>query len=273
MELAGSVLVKIEVFYMKKFSCIFQVFDLCLLFVAASAFSGCARFNGADGVADSINSSGPSLIPIEDGIDQPSPDDPYYAAVVPPDQGEISEITGSLFNPSRPVNFYLEKNQFEVGDIIYVEISELTKADKKASTNISKDIDFDLQPVGIPGGNLKAGSDDLKLSISQTNDQKSSGDIGQEHNLQGRVTVAVVQRFSNGNLLVRGDKWIAINNGNEYIRISGLIRSQDVNSENTIDSSKIANARIEYSGTGSLSEAQKAGWFVEKLGDSKIWPF
>ncbi|WP_144780325.1 flagellar basal body L-ring protein FlgH [Marinobacter maritimus] len=228
--------------------------------------------------ANSLISSVQKIFPVGDGpihdrVELPSPDDLYFATLIPAEKGKSSRITGSLFDQNRSSNLYIEKNYFDVGDIIYVEINELTKADKKASTKISKNIDLDLKPIGIPGGNLKAGSDDFKLNISQKNDQKSSGNVGQENKLQGRVTVAVVQRFDNGNLLVRGDKWVQINSGNEYIRISGLIRYQDIDSDNVIDSSKIANARIEYSGTGGLSESQKPGWFMEKLGNSEIWPF
>jgi len=71
---------------------------------------------------------------------------------------------------------------------------------------------------------------------------------------------------------VRGEKWITLNRGDEYIRISGIIRPEDVSQENTISSTKLANARISYSGTGELAESQSMGW-VSRFFNNPLWPF
>ena len=78
--------------------------------------------------------------------------------------------------------------------------------------------------------------------------------------------------MSNGNLVIRGEKWITINDGQEFIRLTGIVRPQDISKSNEVLSSKVANARIEYSGTGSMSSAQKAGW-LSRFFMSKWWLF
>jgi len=75
----------------------------------------------------------------------------------------------------------------------------------------------------------------------------------------------------NGNLMIRGEKWMSLNNGDEYIRLTGIIRAQDISSGNTIISSKIANARIQYAGTGTFADTQEQGW-LSKFFSSGWWP-
>ncbi len=72
--------------------------------------------------------------------------------------------------------------------------------------------------------------------------------------------------------MIRGEKWLTLNNGDEYIRLTGVIRSKDINSNNTILSNKVANARIQYAGTGSFADANEQGWLI-KFFNSTWWPF
>jgi flagellar L-ring protein precursor FlgH len=76
----------------------------------------------------------------------------------------------------------------------------------------------------------------------------------------------------NGNLVVRGEKWLTLNTGEEFMRIEGLVRAADVKSDNTVESNRIANARIQYSGKGQGQEAQSAGWLA-KFFLSTLMPF
>ena len=84
------------------------------------------------------------------------------------------------------------------------------------------------------------------------------------------VTIADV--LPNGLLVIRGEKWMTLTNGQEFIRISGLIRPDDVASNNTVSSTKVADARISYSGTGDLAAANKQGW-ASRFFNSSVWPF
>jgi flagellar L-ring protein precursor FlgH len=71
--------------------------------------------------------------------------------------------------------------------------------------------------------------------------------------------------------MIRGEKWITLNNGDEYIRLTGVIRSKDIGSNNTIVSNKVANARIQYSGTGDFADTQEQGWLTSFF-SSQWWP-
>ncbi len=90
--------------------------------------------------------------------------------------------------------------------------------------------------------------------------------------LVGDIAVTVVARYPNGNLLVRGDKWVTLNQGREFIRLSGVIRPFDIEPDNSIASSKVADARITYSSEGVLAEANRMG-LLTRFFNSALWPF
>lgn len=206
-------------------------------------------------------------------LSKPDPDDPYYAALEPEAETMALQNTGSLFNPNRVHSLYVERSHFRVGDIIAVQLAETTKASKKGSTQLKKNSDFNLDPIEVPGGNLKIAGKEVNLGLSQEQSFKGDGNTSQSNNIEGEITVTVVRVLRNDNLLVRGDKWILINNGQEFIRLTGIIRAKDIDQENKVKSSKIANARIEYSGTGALANSQRLGWLTEKLNSPELWPF
>jgi flagellar L-ring protein precursor FlgH len=84
--------------------------------------------------------------------------------------------------------------------------------------------------------------------------------------------VTVQKIYSNGNLAIKGEKWISLNQGDEFIRVSGLIRSKDIDKDNQILSTKIANARVFYGGTGPLAEVNEEGWLT-RFFNTAWWPF
>jgi flagellar L-ring protein FlgH len=84
------------------------------------------------------------------------------------------------------------------------------------------------------------------------------------------VTVADV--LPNGNLVVRGEKWLTLNQGDEYIQISGIVRPIDIRTDNTVLSGLVADARITYSGKGMVADSNKMGW-LSRFFASAIWPF
>ncbi|MGD9592755.1 MAG: flagellar basal body L-ring protein FlgH, partial [Candidatus Berkiella sp.] len=104
-------------------------------------------------------------------------------------------------------------------------------------------------------------------------DTKFTGtaDAKQENQLIGTITVVVTNVYSNGNLHERGEKWITINDGDEYVRVSGIVRNQDISPDNQIDSNRIADARITYSGRGAFANSSKPGWLMKIL-TSPWWP-
>jgi len=99
----------------------------------------------------------------------------------------------------------------------------------------------------------------LTAKLGSSNSFDGSGDSALSNTLTGQVTVTVAQRLGNGNLLVRGQKWIGINQGREFVRIQGIVRPIDILPDNTIPSAKVADARIAYGGQGALADASTPG--------------
>jgi flagellar L-ring protein precursor FlgH len=92
------------------------------------------------------------------------------------------------------------------------------------------------------------------------------------NSLSGNITVTIHQVMPNGTMLVRGEKWLTLNQGDEYIRVSGLVRPQDIGPDNSIESTRLADARITYSGTGATHDANVMGWLA-RFFISPLWPF
>ena len=86
------------------------------------------------------------------------------------------------------------------------------------------------------------------------------------------MAVTVERVYANGNLAIRGQKRLTLNNGGEHVRVSGIVRSIDVGPDNTVRSSELADARIVYAGDGLVADASRAGWLTRILG-SALWPF
>lgn len=205
--------------------------------------------------------------------DKPIADDPYYAPIYP-EQPPVNIVkTGSLFDANRLESLYADVKARRVGDIIEVVLSENTSAKKKANSNTKKENSATLSPVtGLNGANVTIGGNSLQFGLDQDSEFKGTGTSDQSNSLTGSISVSVMQVLGNGNLIVRGEKWITINNGDEFIRLNGIIRPQDISADNQVDSIKVANARIQYSGTGAFADAQKAGWLA-RFFNSGWWPF
>jgi flagellar L-ring protein precursor FlgH len=111
---------------------------------------------------------------------------------------------------------------------------------------------------------------DIGLDGERTFD--GNGSSSQSNQLTGQITVTVAQRLSNGNLMVRGEKWLTINQGQELVRIAGIVRPQDIGQDNTVPSTRVADARISYTGRGTLADANTRGW-LSRFFNSKWMPF
>ena len=99
-----------------------------------------------------------------------------------------------------------------------------------------------------------------------------AGSSSQSNSLVGDITVTVVERFANGNLRIRGEKWVTLNQGREFIRLSGIIRPYDIGPDNAVLSSKVANAQITYSSKGALAAANKMG-IISRFFNSIFYPY
>ncbi len=201
------------------------------------------------------------------------PNDPDFAPIMPEEEEEHIVPTGSLFKPHYVNNIYSDSKAHRVGDIISVILSEKTQAKKNAKTELKKENKSSLDAVtGFGGFPVTINGESLQFGVSQSSQFKGDSKTDQGNSLTGHISVHVLRVLPNGNLMIRGEKWLTLNNGDEYIRLTGVIRSKDISSNNTILSTKVANARIQYAGTGSFADTNEQGWLV-KFFNSSWWPF
>ncbi len=180
---------------------------------------------------------------------------------------------GAIFNAGTNRFLFEDIKARRVGDLITVILDEKTNAAKTASTSTSKDSAFDMPGptlLGLPV--THNGREFLNNSVTSNSEFSGSGDSSQSNSLSGNITVTVADVLPNGNMVVKGEKLLTLNNGSEVIRISGIIRPVDVTPDNTVISTQIANANITYSGNGAVADSNKQGW-VSRILNSPIWPF
>jgi flagellar L-ring protein FlgH len=199
---------------------------------------------------------------------KPIADDPFYAPIYPDGQHANLRPTGSIFRPQQSNELYSDIRAHRVGDIITIKLIERTSATKTANNEMSKNSE------GKTAAPLLYNAEYPSLAVTYNDAFKGSrgADADQSNSLSGDISVNITKVLNNGNLVVRGEKWITINQGEEFIRITGLIRPQDIETDNTITSLRVANARIEYSGTGTFADVQKMGW-LSSFFMSEWWPF
>lgn len=213
-----------------------------------------------------------------------SPNDISYAPVIPDVQESLTPDMGSVYHPGQGLSLYEDIKAHKVGDLITVVFTEKMDASKEAESNIDKSSKADILDPTLLGTSPDFGlakwlpiplktTDNLNLAteLNAGRTFKGTSDSEQKNSLTGRVTVMVTKVYPNGNLYVRGEKWININHGDEFVRVSGIIRSEDIQSDNTIESHRIADARISYSGRGALANASKPSWLM-KIITSSLWP-
>lgn len=201
----------------------------------------------------------------------PKPNDPAYAPVMPrtPIPQELNN--GAIYQAGFETNLFEDRKAHRVGDVITVMLTERMAAQKKAESEINKSSSTSIANPMMFGRSGIAGIN-TGIELGGGSDFEGESDANQSNSLTGSITVTVADVLSNGLLAVRGEKWITLNNGDELIRLSGLIRPDDVGADNTVPSTRIADARITYSGTGAFANASKPGW-LSQFFMSPVWPF
>ena len=181
---------------------------------------------------------------------------PAYAPIEPIEYPEQSEgvTPASLFTQQRGLSLF---------------------ADTRARTDLSKGSEIGVEsPVlfGEPFDFGGGGNYDLSQSIASEYGFQGQGSSNQSNRLQGAIAVQVAKVLPNGNLVVQGEKWIKLNQGDEFIQLRGIIRPEDISPLNTVPSSLVADARISYGGTGIIEEANTPGWLT-RFFTSPLNPF
>lgn len=195
------------------------------------------------------------------------PDDPEYAPVRAQAMMQRDPQSGAIYQTARNYNFYGDTTALNVGDVLTISLEESTRASKNAETKINKDNEITLPDPTILGkSNFGIGT-----SLKNERDFKGKAEADQSNSLNGSITVTVTEVLPNGVLRIRGEKWLSLTNGDEYIRLTGLVRPQDIKPDNTVASNRIADARIAYGGTGDFDQANQMGW-MGRFFNSEWWP-
>lgn len=175
-------------------------------------------------------------------------------------------VNGSIFQAVMPMNYgyqplFEDRRPRNIGDTLTITLQENVSASKSSSANAKRNGSAGLGLTAVPSALTGLlGGDKTTISGAGNNDFTGKGEASAKNTFIGTITVTVNQVLPNGNLKVVGEKQIAINQGTESIRFSGVVNPRTINASNAVISSQVADARIEYVGSGYINEAQNMGW-------------
>ncbi len=191
---------------------------------------------------------------------------PMTARPAPVPQPQAQAAHGSIYaaaHPAQPYHGYRplfeDRRPRSVGDILVIQINEKTAASKKSDSAVEKNqtTNFGVTSLlGLPGKTFQGAN----LDASSANKFDGSGSAASNNDFTGVITVTVIDVLPNGNMQVSGEKQIGINQGSEFIRFSGIVNPATITNGNTVSSTQVADARIEYRANGQIDSAQAMGW-------------
>lgn len=214
--------------------------------------------------------------------EKPAPVPPMMPAPAAMTPEEHAANPGSLFDDAEADYLFSDNRARRVGDIVLVNIVETTTAKNKAETTTDKESTMSLGvsnffgqsrvgigPVNIPG--VLGGTTTPMLSTSSTSAFTGTGETKRENTFTSTIACRVIKVLPGGVLEVEGARETRVNDETQYMVISGLVRTSDVGSDNSVQSTQLANARIAYYGEGTVADKQKPGWFIRLM--DNVWPF
>lgn len=174
---------------------------------------------------------------------------------------EAVQANGSIYQAAYSRPLFEDRRARYVGDTLTVKITESTSASTKSDTQAQRTDTMNASitnMVGVPGKSL------LGLGVNGSNSTNFSGKGEDVNNnaFTGSMTVTVIEVLPNGNLLVSGEKQLAIGRQQEFVRVSGVVNPAYVDASNTVQSAQIADARIEYKSAGFINDAEVMGWLA-----------
>lgn len=176
-------------------------------------------------------------------------------------------IGGGVFTSGGSLSLTSDNRAFRPGDVLTVVLEETTQASKQAGTSFGKKSGAKIGPSLIGNTTFNA-----QVGIDANRDFNGSSSSTQQNALAGSLTVVVHKVLPNGLLQVKGEKQLALNQGEEMLRLAGYVRVEDIDTDNRVSSLRIANARIGYSGSGALADANSPGWLMRFFA-SPLMPF
>jgi flagellar L-ring protein precursor FlgH len=209
--------------------------------------------------------------------------DTAYAPIRPVSPPPMPSGNGSIYQSGYEMIWFEDIVARRVGDLLTVTLVENTQANKSATTSTSKSTELSMANPTLFGSTpqfntpgiipLASNRDNsLAFELSSSGDFQGDGSSTQSNALSGNITVSVVEVLPNRSLYVRGEKRIGINQGYEYVRLSGIVRPQDITPQNTVESTRIGDPTISYVGEGALADANSMGWLT-RFFNSVLSPF
>jgi flagellar L-ring protein precursor FlgH len=191
-----------------------------------------------------------------------------YPPAYPRDYAPPQKTNGSIYQSGYDISLYQDRVAYHVGDVLTIRLEEQTQGQKRARTRADKKASNKFAINEAFGANLSNGT-----ALDTSSDMKfdGNGESNQNNQLTGTISVTVTRVLSNGSLVVQGESWVTINFGREYIQLSGIVRRDDIDPDNTVSSQRVANARITYSGNGQVANTSRGGILTQFF--YKFWPY
>ena len=180
-------------------------------------------------------------------------------SVRPAPRMDVVGGNGSIYQASTGRPLFEDRRARYVGDTITITITENTSASKTSNNKLDRSA-TNVASVTAMSRLLGQSALGLDLNTSTANAFEGKGDAANKNIFSGSITVTVIDVLPNGNLMVSGEKQLAVGNEQEFVRLSGVVNPSFVDAANTISSSKVADARIEYKSAGQLSEGMAMAW-------------
>lgn len=208
----------------------------------------------------------------------------FRRGVTPPPSAAPTETAAasraSLWSDASPFLFH-DRRAMRVGDVLTVVINESSNAKKEADTENKRSSDLAFTVPSLPGygkilatpssGRGRRFNQDDTLRATSRNDLTSESEIERTDTMNATIGARVVEIFPNGNLLIEGRRELTTHKETLIVTVSGIVRPEDIDTNNTVQSKNLADARIVYTGDGILAEAQQPGWLGRAV--NILWPF
>ncbi|MFU8787605.1 MAG: flagellar basal body L-ring protein FlgH [Methylobacter sp.] len=192
--------------------------------------------------------------------------DPAFAPVAPADLRPPVQSSGSIYQAGYDIRLFEDHTARRVGDVLTIQFNEQTQAKNKNNLMAKKDMEMSVTAPTLFGiaSSVLTGND-LETEVGSKKNFSGMGTSDQGNSLTGSISVTVVELLPNGNLSVRGEKRVALNQGDEFVRLSGIVRPVDINAANMISSDKVADVTIMYVGEGAMADTARMGWLSRIL--------
>lgn len=179
----------------------------------------------------------------------------HYPPALPPNVPPPPKINGTIYQRGHDIRLFEDKVARRVGDVLTVRLEESTKGEYKGKTKTDKKAQLSY-PVPTLFGQVLPG---LKVDTNTEQTFDSTGNSDESDKLMGTISVTVTGVMPNGNLIVQGESWVSINQGQKYLQLTGIVRQQDIEPSNEVSSQRVAAAQITYGAKGQAGYATSGG--------------